>query len=500
MIDYENLYSDSNQVTYCPEDNKLRLYIGRVPREEYEHLRELGYTVTPKQDCDFVAHWSPEAEDIALAYAGYIGDEDQSPTDRAADRAERFAIYREKRTEEVIDLSLKAESLDPVHGYQSAEKAVREVNKHKRLLAKVENQWAKAEYWTYRTAGVIRNALHKSDMGTRLGRLKKLEAEQRAADKSFEDFNALISAGRKILTLDLGEPDKSVIAARFLGHSSVYWKQYTTPEFTTPIRLIDMVEKHGFPAMEALKIFIDENPPHTKRNRAYNHLVMRIAYEKQMIENSGGSASDLEYMVGGWVGKYQIWKISKSSVTKKVTSITVLAPAIVSDNAWETRHNIAGTEFSEMKLNIERATDINYRTPTNEDLKNLEIIKDQAKAAIQEKNAGKPKLLNPTPASAERLQKIFNESTHGSSFWDSRKESLSPKFLTQAQVTANSKGEYAPIKTKFIGANGKPTHKQYSGNVEEGALFKIRYAFTSGCEQVIVITDKPQTELPEFTA
>ena len=49
------LFDDSNSATYCPEDDKLRLYVGRVPRDEYEALRAEGWQSTAKQDCDFSA-------------------------------------------------------------------------------------------------------------------------------------------------------------------------------------------------------------------------------------------------------------------------------------------------------------------------------------------------------------------------------------------------------------------------------------------------------------
>ena len=91
------------EVTYCPEDNKLRLYVGRVPRDEYERLRSAGFTSTPKQDCDFVTTWTPSREDLAREFLGDgddIGDEDYAPEERAADRAERFGVYRDKRRTE----------------------------------------------------------------------------------------------------------------------------------------------------------------------------------------------------------------------------------------------------------------------------------------------------------------------------------------------------------------------------------------------------------------
>lgn len=172
----------TTEVTYCPEDNKLRLYCGRVPREEYLELRSLGFKSTPKQDCDFVATWSVRAEDKALSMledGDAIGDEDQSPADRAADRAERFAGYLAKRVGEAIGHADDYESKPATHGYQSQAKADRAANKHDRQRVKAYSQWDKAEYWQTRTAGVIDNALYLTSASVRRGRIVRLETELR---------------------------------------------------------------------------------------------------------------------------------------------------------------------------------------------------------------------------------------------------------------------------------------------------------------------------------
>lgn len=170
--------------TYCPEDNKLRLYVGRVPRDEYEQLRAQGWTSTPKQDCDFAATWTPNREDTAMNYAGEIEDEDQSPADRAADRAERFAGYREKRTDEARQLAGHYEAGPTEHGHQSQALAQRRAARHDRTGTRAVNQWEKAEYWQHRTAGVIDHALYASAPGVRMGRIKKLESEIRTRGDS----------------------------------------------------------------------------------------------------------------------------------------------------------------------------------------------------------------------------------------------------------------------------------------------------------------------------
>tara|TARA_R110002096_G_scaffold173781_2_gene348223 strand:- start:412785 stop:414074 length:1290 start_codon:yes stop_codon:yes gene_type:complete len=170
------------EATYCPEDNKLRLYCGRVPREEYEALRSLGFKSTPKQDCDFVATWSVCAEDKVLSMledGDTIGDEDQSPADRAADRAERFAGYLAKRTGEALGHADTYESGPAAHGFQSQARADRAASKHDRQRVKAYSQWDKAEYWQTRTAGVIDNALYLTSASVRRGRIVRLETELR---------------------------------------------------------------------------------------------------------------------------------------------------------------------------------------------------------------------------------------------------------------------------------------------------------------------------------
>lgn len=177
-----------NQATYSPEDNKLRLYVGRVPRDEYEKLRADGWTSTPKQSCDFVATWTPTRRDTALEYADIIEDEDQGPEDRAADRAERFGEYRDKRTGEAVGQADRYEAGPQAHGYQSQARAERAANRHDRVASRACDAWSKAEYWQRRTAGVISNALYKSRPDVRMGRIKVLESDLRRFEASPEHY------------------------------------------------------------------------------------------------------------------------------------------------------------------------------------------------------------------------------------------------------------------------------------------------------------------------
>lgn len=85
-----------NSATYCPADNKLRLYCGVwLDGETVKHLDAVGFKPTPKQDCSFAATWSPAAEDACFALIADdddIGEEDDGPeTGSGTVNSERFA-------------------------------------------------------------------------------------------------------------------------------------------------------------------------------------------------------------------------------------------------------------------------------------------------------------------------------------------------------------------------------------------------------------------------
>lgn len=172
-----------NRATYCPEDNKLRLYVGRVPRAEYDALRAEGWTSTPKQSeagqGEFAATWTPERRDRALSYAEFIEDEDAGPEERAADRAERFGQYRENRIADATGHADRFEAGPAVFGFQDRARAMRAADRLDRVAGRAVDAWDKAEYWQRRTAGVIAHALHKSTPSVRMGRIKELEADLR---------------------------------------------------------------------------------------------------------------------------------------------------------------------------------------------------------------------------------------------------------------------------------------------------------------------------------
>ena len=413
----------TTEATYCPEDNKLRLYCGRVPREQYETLRAAGYRSTPKQDCDFVATWSVRAEDAALDMldeGDTIGDEDQSPADRAADRAERFTGYLNKRRAEAMGHADTYEAGPSVHGYQSQDRADRAARRHDRQRTRAISQWDKAEYWQQRTAGVIANALYKTSASVRRGRILELERLRRKSWNS-DRYNA--------------------------------------------------------------------------------HLDRRLEYERAMLESQGGTAADADIVPGGWFGSYQVIRVHKSPVTKLVVSVSVYAP-------YPYHRGDGPAPMTLQKLNIQRLGEAAYRAPTKADLEQLAKTVAEHKNKTQAKNAGKPKLINPTPEDAKRLQDhLFKlaEARASEQPYSQTPPRVEITEMTQAQYSARSKGSYARYQTEYLREDGTIclSESNYRNHPAPANVCKIRTGPSGSSSfladrSIVVITDKPQKPLPQW--
>ena len=447
--------------TYCPEDDKIRLYVGRVPREEYDFLRAEGWTSTPKQTCQFVAVWSVERENTALAYGdGEILDEDQSPTERAADRAERFSGYRDKRTDEALDRADTYEAGPKLIGHQSEALAERKARALDRVADRACNSWDKAEYWQRRTAGVISHALHVAAPGVRMGRIKMLEAEIRRVESKYTG-KEVTHDGVDYIICGSGCDQHAVEVSRIEGRKLAY-------------------------------------------ARYMNHLTLRLAYENQMLEAQGGRAASVDMVPGGWLGKHQIMKVNKSTATGRVVSVAVKVPKV---EGWAYKiANVPGTDYALMTIETERLNKAVYTAPTTEELAAFETSK---KAEKKQKAAVLPKalpLVNPTNEEAEKLQAVWNSKRRTE--WEKRESSkYGPDFvpakvahITQERYSEISKGSYTHAETAEVCAAGnvKSGHwnaGEYNASIGP-ALCKVRVYKGDHGRQVIVITDKPQKAFP----
>lgn len=496
----EDRHREGNEATYCPEDNKLRLYIdpfhndGRVERETFNYLRKLKFKATPKQSCSFVATWSRSAEQACLALIGEgddIGDEDYSPQERAADRAERFSDYRDKRRSEAGDLATAYESGPSAFGHQSHAKAERAAKRHERKADQALTQWDKAEYWHRRTEGVIANALYKSEPSVRRGRIAEIEKDIRRIEACYTPSgNDSImqqvysySAGEYLYN---GEEVKHVWCGKGRGGRWV-------PE----CQLEDIKAAYA---------------------RTLEHLKFRLAYEFQMIGEQGGMAGEVDIVPGGWIradkrylhdaeytdGWAQVQKVNRSPATKRVTSVSVYG------YRWYERNREQPPYLITVK--IDRAGEDVYRAPTAEELEEFNAKTKKRKAKEKASKPAAPKLINPTDLDAEKLQSIWNAQANAK-IDEANKRAGFERYsypepsevwrMTQKEYSARSKGDYGPCKTAFVTENAEIQQKEWVGNSRElngGQIFKIRKGskgFTpNAAYRVVVLTDKKQHPIP----
>jgi hypothetical protein len=499
------LFSESNRATYCPEDDKLRLYVGRVPKEEYLALKAEGWTSTAKQDCDFVAVWTVSRKNTAESYAGIIEDEDAGPEDRAADRAERFSGYLDKRLGEATGHADRYAAGPSAHGYQSKARAVRSADRHDRMATRAVDAWDKAEYWQHRTAGVISNALHKSSPGVRMGRIKTIEAEKRKAEKSeaeyaerFRRWSAVATeadpatAHRMAYTLaNTAGSDWSNFHHPREASRTAYDAAHGTSIYSLMTQAADPITGHEAAAVWLAGRVSPDSPEYfaDRTQQFIRHCALRLAYEMQMLEAQGGRAALVEMEVGGFIGGYQIRKVNKSTATGRVVSVTVMAKGDRWGNTSEGQHLTA--------INIERLAESSYRAPTAEDKQSLkELIKAEKAADTTPKAAP---LVNPTREDAERLQALWNERAEAK--YPNRCQPQAVVEMTQAQYSTRSGGSYGSCETRHIDAGGDISPSRYYVTETANAVCKLRSThgaggFTANACRVILITDKPQKPFP----
>ena len=486
---------ESYSASYLPEDDKLRLYVGRVPRDEYEYLRAEGWTSTPKQDCDFVAVWTPSREATAIQYAGFIGDEDTPPTERAADRAERFAGYQEKRLDEATGHADRYESGPSAHGFQSERKAERSAARHDRIGTKAADQWSKAEYWQSRTAGVISHALHKSSPGVRMGRIKVLEAELRKCEKEWRESTERAQARFDAVISVMEEAAGTCEKLKPIGKQDFLWSLHNirnsdgTPEDEKSTReqcrravLVSALDSYRNSDANRAKAKEAERATRPAADIAAEwlegktrpedwdvetgtewtrHLKLRLAYENQMLEAQGGRAAMVEMEAGGFVGKHQVTKVTKSPATGRVVSVEIehMSETNQYGRPWS---DGKGARMTKALINIERGGAGIYRAPTDEERAEYAAkvaAAKKAKASAAKEKAAKGEncpLINPTDEDAERLQAFWNDKATECG-WYQRNGGKPSEVLrmTQSEYSAKSSGgNYASVGTITICEHG----------------------------------------------
>lgn len=512
------------RATYEPESNKLRLYIGRVPRDEYLKLRAEGWKALHKQreagGGDFVATWTPDRRDTAIEYAGIIEDEDMSTAERAADRAERFGMYRDKRASEATDRADRFDAGPAVHGFQSQARAERSARRHDKIAGRACDAWSKAEYWQSRTAGVISHALHVSSPSVRMGRIKELEADVRKCEKSRNEYAAKFAAWTACAAMtDASAQTALAQKLAYVEHGDYKHPRTGRKSYLYDFARADDRETDPLNGAELCALWLSHHGPLAPEGDWLTHYRLRLAYENQMLEAQGGRAGVVEMIPGGWLRggrrlsssvERQIVKVNKSPASGRVVSV------LVRDN-FASHVNHYGNPFPDgiakvlsHTVEVERMDPDAYRAPTAEELAKFEADEKAAKQARKACAPAPIPLINPTDADAERLQVLWNEkgrSAHceshqrqyGRDYADQYKPTAILR-MTQAECSAAIGGAFSSVVTVEIGHEGEPQGKRCNSK-QIDVFAKIRTAHVSNGgwhapRHVVVLTDKPQKPLP----
>lgn len=327
--------------TYSPEDNKLRLYSAhRLDKELYARVRAAGFIWAPKQELYVAPMWTPSRADFLLELCGEIGDEDRSLVDRAAERAERFQDYSDSRIRDACAARDGVEAIagnipfgQPILvGHHSERRARKDAEKIENGMRRAVNMWDTADYWQRRAAGALHHAKYKALPAVRARRIKGLESDKRKQERYLDDARtclafwsredlthdqAVVFAGRSSSTLRLArkEGDREDFNQSPSAYDAL---SGSYPNLYAPRTLAEVVEtaKRVYPRSIAYY------------ERWIEHYENRIAYERAMLNEQGGLATEgVDLVPGGRVLVRGEWStiIRVNKKGGKVVSVTTNA-------------------------------------------------------------------------------------------------------------------------------------------------------------------------------
>lgn len=331
--------------TYSPEDNKLRLYpFRRLERPVYDRVRAAGFIWAPKQELFVAPMWTPDREDLLIELCGEVGDEDKSLVDRAEERADRFENYSERRAEDAErardGVAAIADGIplgQPILiGHHSERRARKDAERIENGMRKAVKMWETSRYWEDRARGAIRSAKYKERPDVRARRIKTIEADMRKRQRGIDEAAAALTIWEKVAAIE--DPAKQLQTAIHVAGSTPHgdfsmpkkagdredWDQRPSP--------YSVLGESHYPTLYVARTVAEV----VERARAvlpgrvqYGarwivHYQNRIAYERAMLAEDGGTVTDQKGPeVGGaiqcWASPRGGWspihKVNRVSVT-----------------------------------------------------------------------------------------------------------------------------------------------------------------------------------------
>lgn len=346
--------------TYSPEDNKLRFYaFARLSKEDYQRAKDSGFKWAPKQELFFAPAWTPGREDLLIEWCGEIDDEDKTLTERQEERAERFEEYSDNRAKDA-DSAHKAVAAiadnipfgQPILvGHHSEKRARRDAAKIENGMRRAVKAWEQSKYWTDRAASAIRHAKYKELPSVRARRIKTIEADKRKTERTKAHAENVLKfwrgemKGKKKGTDEIVTIAVTRASALWFSNSYDHCSQcYPLDKY--PRTNADVSTYEGQMGLwsalggningedpehvaiispeQAAEISIKAHAGSLERcNRWIAHYENRLAYERAMLADSGGIATDRTGPEKG--GACKCWASHRGgfSYIVKVNQVTV---------------------------------------------------------------------------------------------------------------------------------------------------------------------------------
>ncbi len=320
--------------TYSPEDNKLRLYSAtRLDADTYQRVKAAGFSWAPRQQLFVAPMWTPHRADFLAELCGDIGDEDTTLVDRAEMRADRFEDYSIKRAREgdaahkqVLSITQHIPLGQPILvGHHSERRARKDAERIENGMRKAVQRWETSAYWTQRAKGALCHAKYKERADVRARRIKKIEAELRKQLRVIDEH-------QERLTLWQREGLTHERALAIANYEHIH-RCFTLAEFPRnppasqyegQMGLWSALEGGIITAEQARDIALAAHPRVIAyAQRWVQHYENRLAYERAMLDDAGGTEADRNRPEKGgacrsWVSRSEwlfIVKVNKVSVT-----------------------------------------------------------------------------------------------------------------------------------------------------------------------------------------
>jgi protein-L-isoaspartate O-methyltransferase len=281
--------------------------------------------------------WTPSREDLCIELAGEIGDEDTTLVERAKLRADRLEDLSTRRAQDGDRAQNAVHAIADgipfgqqiLVGHHSEHHARKDAEKIEKGMRRAVEMWKAAEYWQSRAKGAIRLAKYKERPDVRACRIKGLEASKRKEEKSQQEAEMWL----KLWTACSQEQDKKLqaqVALRIAGmcHLNLVRKEGDKEGHPHTPSAYDALTG-SFPSLYAPRtldeVFTNALAAYPRRiehtQRWIDHYTNRIAYERAMLDDQGGTVAEQTGPEKG--GAVRCWTFRGWSYIQKVNKVSV---------------------------------------------------------------------------------------------------------------------------------------------------------------------------------